>query len=126
MKWKGKRASTNVDDARGRRSVSKAGSSAGVGMLMNFVMRRFGIKGILVMVVVGVVLWKAGIVDPAQLVGGQTLTQSVDYKPSAEEQELFDFVTVVLGYTEDVWKSEFLRHDSQYQEPVLGILPRLM
>jgi predicted metalloprotease len=121
MKWKGKRASTNVDDARGRRTVSRAGSSAGIGMLLNFVLKRFGIKGLLALAVVGLVLWKAGLVDPSQLTGGPAQTQTVDYKPTAEEQELFDFVTVVLGYTEDVWKAEFSRHNATYQEPVLVI-----
>ena len=121
MKWKGKRASTNVDDARGRRTVSRAGSSAGIGMLLNFVLKRFGIKGMLVLAVVGVILWKAGLVDPSQLTGGPAQTQTVDYEPTAQEQELFDFVTVVLGYTEDVWKAEFARHNAAYQEPVLVI-----
>ena len=120
MKWKGNRASTNVDDARGRRSVS-AGGGAGAGMLLNFVGRRFGIKGIIVLLVLGFVAWKAGLIDPAQLTGGPTQTQNVPYEGTPEEQELFDFVTVVLAYTEDVWKAEFNRHGGQYQEPTLVI-----
>lgn len=120
MKWKGNRASTNVDDARGRRVVAGGGSGA-AGLLLNMVGRRFGIKGILVLVVVGVVLWKAGLMDPAQMLGGAAQTQSVPYQPTAEEQERFDFVTVMLGYTEDVWKAEFARHDATYQEPTLVI-----
>jgi predicted metalloprotease len=118
MKWKGKRASKNVDDARGRRTVA---GTAGAGALLNFVGRRFGIKGILVMIVLAVILWKAGLVDPTQIVGGQTQTQSTPYQASPEEQELFDFVTVVLGYTEDVWKAEFARHKQTYAEPILVI-----
>ena len=118
MKWKGNRASTNVDDARGTRM---AAGGAGAGMLLNFVGRRFGIKGILVLVVVGFVAWKAGLIDPATLVGGPTQTQNVPYEGTPEEQELFDFVTVVLAYTEDVWKAEFARHQAQYQEPTLTI-----
>jgi len=118
MKWKGNRASKNVDDARGRRM---AAGGAGAGMLLNFVGRRFGIKGILVLVVVGFVAWKAGLIDPAALVGGPTQTQNVPYEGTPEEEELFDFVTVVLAYTEDVWKSEFTRHGAQYQEPTLVI-----
>jgi hypothetical protein len=119
MKWKGNRASTNVDDARGRRGV--AGGGGGAAMLLNLVGRRFGIKGILVLVVVGVVLWQAGLVDPTQMLGGSAQTQSGPYQPTAEEQERFDFVTVVLGYTEDVWKAEFARHNASYQEPTLVI-----
>jgi len=120
MKWKGNRASTNVDDARGRRVMAGGGGGA-VGLLLNMVGRRFGVKGILVLVVVGVVLWKAGLMDPAQMLGGSAQTRSVSYQETAEEQERFDFVTVVLGYTEDVWKAEFARHNATYQEPTLVI-----
>ena len=118
MKWKGNRASTNVDDARGRRVVA---GSPGAGLLLNLVGRRFGIKGILVVLVVGLVLWKAGLMDPAQMLGGATQTQSVPYRQTAEEKERFDFVTVVLAYTEDVWRAEFARRGRQYQEPTLVI-----
>jgi len=118
MKWRGNRASSNVEDARGRRVVA---GGAGAGMLLNLVGRRFGIKGILVLVVVGFVLWQAGLMDPAQMLGGSTQTQSAPYQPTAEEQERFDFVTVVLGYTEDVWKAEFARHNATYVEPTLVI-----
>ncbi len=118
MKWKGKRASTNVEDDRGRRVL---GGSGGAGMLLSLVGRRFGIKGILVLVVVGVILWQAGLMDPAQMLGGAGQTQSVPYQATAEEQERFDFVTVVLAYTEDVWKAEFARHNENYEEPKLKI-----
>ena len=82
MKWKGNRASANVDDERGRQVL---GGSGGAGMLLTLVGRRFGIKGILVMVVVGAVLWKAGLMDPAQMLGGSAQTQSVPYQATAEE-----------------------------------------
>ena len=83
MKWKGRRRSSNVEDARGR----KVASSAGAGVLLNMVGRRFGIKGILVAVVVGVVLWKAGLVDPSMFLGGPTQTQSGPVQASPQEQE---------------------------------------
>jgi len=118
MKWKGQRSSTHVEDARGRRTVAGVG---GAGMLLNLVGRRFGIKGILVLLVIGFVLWKAGLMDPAQMLGGATQTQSVPYQPTPEEQERFDFVTVVLAFTEDVWKTEFARHGASYVEPDLVI-----
>jgi predicted metalloprotease len=40
---------------------------------------------------------------------------------SAEEQERFNFVKVVLADTEDVWTAEFARHQLTYQLPVLRI-----
>ena len=121
MKWKGRRASTNVEDARGRRTAS---NMAGAGMLLNFVGRRFGIKGILVIIVIGAVMWKMGLVDTSQLVGGSPQTQSGPVQASAEEQERFAFVEVILADTEDVWTAEFNRHEGTYQEPVLVIYRR--
>ncbi len=116
MKWKGRRQSTNVVDSRGK----KVANTAGAAVLLNFVGRRFGMKGILVMVVVVGVLWMTGLVDPSAFLGG-TGSQTVPYQPSAAEQERFDFVTVVLADTEDVWTAEFARHGETYPEPQLEI-----
>ena len=118
MKWKGRRTSSNVEDARGRRTVA---NTAGAGMLLNLVGRKFGIKGILVLVVIGVVAWQMGLIDPAQLTGGAPQTQSGPVQATPEEQERFDFVTVVLADTEDVWKAELGRHGQPYPEPQLVI-----
>jgi len=41
------------------------------------------------------------------------------YTPSPEEQQLADFTSVVLGYTEDTWKAIFARGGSTYREPQL-------
>lgn len=120
MKWKGRRSSSNVEDARGRR-VSAGSGGAGVGMLLNLVGRTFGFKGILVLLVVGFFLWQFGLVDPASVVGGKPEVTEVDYQPSAAEQERFEFVTVVLADTEDVWNAEFQKNGLQYEEPRLVI-----
>jgi predicted metalloprotease len=117
MKWKGRRQSTNVEDSRGRRVAG----TAGAGVLLNLVGRRFGIKGILVMLVVVGVLWMTGLVDPAMFLGGQSSSQSEPYQPTPEEQERFNFVKVVLADTEDVWKAEFARHGESYPDPTLVI-----
>ncbi len=119
MEWKGRRKSTNVTDARGQRM--SRGGAGGLGMLLNVVLRTFGIKGIAVLAVVGVVAWQLGIIDPAALMGGGGSVQQVDYKPSAAEQERFDFVSVVLADTEDIWSGEFRRIGRDYQPPNLHI-----
>ncbi|NHA13948.1 neutral zinc metallopeptidase [Thioalkalivibrio sp. XN279] len=117
MKWKGRRGSTNVEDARGRRVAAGAG---GLGMILNLVGRTFGIKGILVLVVLGFIGWQMGLLDPAALMGGGQV-QETAYQPSPEEQERFEFVRVVLADTEDVWAREFERIGRQYVEPGLVI-----
>ena len=117
MKWKGRRESKNVVDSRGKRVAS----TAGAGVILNLVGRRFGMKGILIMLAVVGVLWMTGLVDPAMFLGGTTTSQSAPYQPGPEEQERFDFVKVVLADTEYVWQSEFSRHDETYPNPTLEI-----
>jgi len=117
MKWKGRRASTNVDDARGRRAV---GGGAGIGGILNLVLRIFGLKGLLVLGVVGLIGWQMGLLNPAALMGGSQV-QEVEYEASAEEEELLQFVKVVLADTEDIWTNEFGRVGQQYQEPGLVV-----
>lgn len=117
MKWKGRRSSTNVIDSRGR----KVASTAGAGVLLNMVGRRFGIKGILILIVIGAVAWKMGLVDPEMLLGGSSQTQTGPVQASPEEEERFEFVKVVLADTEDIFGSEFTRHNQPYQAPQLEI-----
>lgn len=119
MKWKGRRQSTNVTDARGRR-VSAGGAGMGAAVLQ-LVARQFGPKGILVVVAVLAGMWFFGLGDPLSLISGQPSVQEVAYQPSPEEQELFEFVTVVLADTEDVWNAEFGQRGAQYAEPVLEV-----
>ena len=120
MKWKGRRGSENVTDARGRRVVAGAG---GLGMLLQLAGRTFGMKGVLVLVALGFIGWQMGLLDPAALMGGGQV-QETAYQPSPEEQERFEFVRVVLADTEDVWSQEFARIGRQYQEPELVIYSR--
>ena len=117
MKWKGRRQSDNVIDSRGKRVVN----TAGAGILLNFVGRRFGLKGILALFAIVGVLWVTGLVDPSLFLGGGAQTQSVPYEASPEEQERFDFVTVVLADTEDVWNALFANYGEEYPEPRLEI-----
>ncbi|MDJ0918130.1 MAG: neutral zinc metallopeptidase [Woeseiaceae bacterium] len=119
MKWEGRRRSSNVTDARGRR-VRGRSAGAGLGSIINLVVRMFGVKGILVLAVIGIIGWQVGLIDPAALLGGGEV-QQVEYKPSPAEERLFQFVTVVLADTEDIWTREFRRVGRQYVEPELVI-----
>ena len=116
MKWQGRRRSSNVEDARGRR----VGGGAGLGAIVELVLRMFGIKGIAVLAVLGLIAWQAGLLDPAAVLSGGRV-QEVDYRPTAEEQQLFEFVTVVLADTEDVWSAEFERLGRPYAPPALVV-----
>ena len=117
MKWKGRRASTRVEDARGRKVVAGAG---GLGLIIKAVLRMFGPKGILVLLGLGVIGWQMGLLDPAALLSGDQVRE-VDYETSAEEEELLGFVKVVLADTEDIWANEFNRIGQQYRGPGLVV-----
>lgn len=117
MEWKGRRQSTNVNDARGKKMVA---GTATAGILLRFVGQRWGLKGILVLLGLGFLGVQLGLLDPATLMGGGQIKE-VEYRPTAEEQEQFDFVTVVLGSTEDVWSEEFRRAGQQYVPPELVV-----
>ena len=100
MRWIGGRQSTNVDDRRG---MSAGGIAAGGGII-----------GVIVLVL-NMLLGGGGSDDgsiPIQLPGQ---TQQLSPEEQAADDERAKFVTVVLGYTEDVWNQLI----AQYQEPKL-------
>ncbi len=107
MRWQLGRRSQNVEDRRG--SSGRGAVAAGGGV------------GVLIMAVVAMLLG----VDP-RVVLEQTV--SVDNAPysdttvgtrSPEEDQLADFVSVVLADTEDTWNSLFQQFGRNYREPTL-------
>jgi predicted metalloprotease len=120
MKWKGRRTSSNVEDARGRRVARNA---AGLGALINAIIRMFGVKGVLVLILLGFVGWQMGLIDPAALMGGGQV-QEVEYESTPQEEELLQFVKVVLADTEDIWTQEFVRIGQRYEAPELVVYRR--
>ncbi|WP_436374252.1 KPN_02809 family neutral zinc metallopeptidase [Cytobacillus sp. BC1816] len=104
MKWKGRRASSNVEDRRGMGGGGKTLIGGGLG----------GIIIVLLFTFLGG--------DPGELLGNMTGTDSgtaVPYEESEQEKELADFVSVVLADTEEVWTDIFEEQGLQYKEPTL-------
>jgi len=106
MRWKDGRRSSNVDD---KRRVRISGKAKGGGL------------GILVLALVGMYFG----IDPSiilqqgeRMSGGPSMEQT-QYTPSAAENELADFVSVVLADTEDTWGDIFRAGGSTYQQPTL-------
>jgi predicted metalloprotease len=105
MRWRKGRRSTNIEDRRGTRIGGGA------------------IKGGIGTVVVALALAYFLGIDPSVLLQmqqatGPAVTQT-DYKPTPEEEELADFVSVVLADTEDTWNEIFQGAGRDYQEPRL-------
>lgn len=95
--------------------------AGGAGMgLLSLILRKFGIKGMIIVAVAVLALWKLGIVDPSMFLGGQP-SASAPARLSVEEEERLGFVKVVLADTEDVWKAEFARIGRTYQMPSMQV-----
>ncbi len=110
MKWRGRRQSDNVRDQRGQ-SARPMGGMGGMGGLLTK-------GGLGTIVVILIISWLTG-TNPLQLLqqtGTGTDTYAVDSPvTTAEENELAQFVKVVLADTEDVW-NELM---DGYREPTL-------
>ena len=103
MFWKGRRASVNVEDRRGR-SVKRGMVGGGVGTI----------------IIVLAIYFLGG--DPSQLLNTVQINDSEiasTYVGTAEEEELAQFVSVVLAETEDVWTEMFSKQGSKYEYPKL-------
>lgn len=105
MRWRGERQSENVEDRRG---VSRGGMAIGGGL------------GGIVVLVIALLLGA----DPRQLLdqvtndspapGAQTSRPT-----NPQEEELKQFVSVVLANTEDVWTDLLPQSGRQYRKPTL-------
>ncbi len=103
MRWKGRRTSANVEDRRGL--SPKQGMVGG---------------GLGVIVVVLAVYFLGG--DPTQVLNMIQMENAAgpsSYVPTAEENELAEFVSVVLAETEDVWTKLFRTQGLNYEFPKL-------
>lgn len=103
MRWQGREQSSNVDDRR-RRQVRTVGGGVGIGTIIIFI----------IMTLLGQ--------DPTGLlnqVDNSSGIQTEETGPRPDDQ-LAEFVKVVLNDTEDVWNRLFPEQlNRRYQEPVL-------
>ena len=130
MKWRGRRQSSNVQDRRGAGggSLGRRGGLGGLGGIrLPTGGGRGGGLGLLGVVVVLGIIWFATGQNPLDtMLGGSTTpstTQGTSFGPgsNAEDDELRDFVSVVLADTEDFWNGVFTDSGRSYQEPPLVV-----
>ncbi|WP_027966198.1 neutral zinc metallopeptidase [Halomonas halocynthiae] len=126
MRWRGRRQSRNIDDRRGQptgfSSASSRGGSRTLLRLLPMLLRSKGGRAILVvggLAVAGAKL--AGIDLLPMLMGGGSLSTAShpSQAMSQEQEELANFVGVVLADTEETWQQVFQRNGATYQEPTL-------
>ena len=104
MRWRGERQSSNIEDRRGL-SAGRVAVGGGLGTIVIMVLALlFG-------------------VNPQRLleqIPSDEQPQVQTSRPqNAEQDELKQFVAVVLGKTEDVWTDVFRQNGRQYREPTL-------
>lgn len=127
MKWQDRRRSSNVEDRRGQSS----GGGGGLGGLGGLGGGRIptggragigGIGGIIIIVIL--MLITGG--NPLDILtggnsGGLTINQGAEqnYQGSDSEEQMADFVSVVLAETEACWQEQFKSIDRTYENPNL-------
>lgn len=118
MDWKGGRRSENIED---RRDFSAAGAGAGLGLLLRLLpfllQTKFG-RGLLLVGVLGYFGLRFLGIDLLNLAAPTAVAPS-QQQFSAQDQELVDFVSVVLANTEDTWTMLFQQMGRQYKKPKL-------
>jgi predicted metalloprotease len=107
MRWQNERRSENVEDRRG---VPAAGIAVGGGL------------GAVILVVIALFLGA----DPRKVMNllqeNQQAAPNQAARPADPEQDkLADFVSVVLGETEDVWSEQFKKMNKVYKVPTLQL-----
>jgi predicted metalloprotease len=105
MRWRTGRRSTNIDDQRGHRAAPVA-FKGGIGTIVLVLAASYFLG-----------------INPLDLLMTQTGTDTgyrqTDRQPTPQEEELADFVSVVLADTEDTWKEIFSKAGKVYEEPYL-------
>jgi predicted metalloprotease len=123
MRWKDGRRSDNVEDRRGQSAGYSAAGAAP--LLLRFLPAMIRSKTGRVILVVGVLAIFGGKllgIDVLSLFlggGGATATGQASREFSQQEQQLADFVSVVLADTEDTWGEVFRQQGGVYREPTL-------
>ncbi|MBB4801948.1 putative metalloprotease [Flavobacterium nitrogenifigens] len=107
MKWQGRRQSDNVEDRRGI-----SGGKAVIGG---------GIIGIIILLVNVFGGENAQMITPVleQLQGGQNQQTEAAAPLSKEDEEMGNFVRVILADNEDIWSKIFAEHGMTYEKPKL-------
>ena len=124
MKWRGRKGSSNVIDGRqgsGRQGSGRQGSGR---RMPGGRKTKFGLGTIIVIVVLSLILGEnpLNFIDLSQVANGNNYAQQApeSYAGSAAEEELKQFITVVLKETEDLWNQRFPQAlGRRYEEPKL-------
>lgn len=123
MKWKGRRSSSNVQKrgSSGRGSFGSGGFGGGGRGGGGFPIPMGGGLGTIILLVVLFLLFGNPLDSGSGPTGTPTQSQTEQSQQdlTADEEELQDFLAVVLADTEDYWHEIFRQNGMQYREPTL-------
>lgn len=134
MKWRGREQSSNIEDRRGQRSGGLGGGlggspfgrgGGGMRMPTGGGGSRGGMSSLIGIVVVLGIIWVATGQNPLDMLmnGGTTTTSSSSASSSSQlpasgsQDDLRDFVGVVIKETEDLWRGVFAQEGQRYTPP---------
>ena len=122
MRWEDGKRSENVEDRRGQSAGYSAAGAAP--LLLRFLPAMIRSKTGRVILVVGVLAIFGGKLMGIDVLsmffgGGGSTTAHQSEEFSAQEQQLADFVSVVLADTEVTWQQIFRQQGANYKEPTL-------
>lgn len=104
MRWRGERQSTNIEDRRGI-SAGKVAVGGGLGTIVIMILALlFGVNPQTLL---------------EQLPADQQPGVQSSRPQNPQEEELKQFVAVVLAKSEDVWTDVFRKNNRQYRKPTL-------
>lgn len=106
MKWRDSRRSDNVDDQRNN-SPSQLGGGGSIANFLPIIRMLIGTKVGRIVLAVGAIAYFLGFNPLSLLQPGQQGFSQAKVQNSQEDNLRADFVTAVLGQTEDVWGAIF-------------------
>lgn len=131
MRWKGRQGSSNVEDRRGQSGGGGGGFRPNMGggggniivILLGLLFGRKKGRGMSTLLIVGAValyFWWSSSSQSAAVSPGTNTRSAETATQSRPDDELAQFVSVVLKETEDVWEELFPRYvNKRYQKPTL-------
>ena len=131
MKWQGRERSSNIEDRRGQRTGGGLGGLGGLGGGRGGIRiptggrgSRGGISSLIGIVVVLGIVWFATGQNPLDMLTGgsgtgATSSATSTQLPAQGQDELADFVGVVVKETEDLWNEQFAAIGENYPEPTV-------
>lgn len=130
MKWRGRERSSNIEDRRGQRTGGLGGlgglggGRGGIRIPTGGRGSRGGISSLIGIVVVLGIIWVATGQNPLDMLTGgsgmgTTSSATSTQLPAEGQDELADFVGVVVKETEDLWNEQFAAIGENYPEPTV-------